>query len=119
MVPFDHGAYVSWRLFPAVKVSIDSRYEVAYPPDLLEENLAVYLSPATTRSELKRYPTDAILVPTWTPLAQQLRDADSDLRDDWQSVYRDDAFELYVSVDRAAALPLTDRCHETIDGEFP
>src|SRR5262249_5369267 len=31
MVPFRIGAYVSWKLYPAVKVSVDSRYEVAYP----------------------------------------------------------------------------------------
>ena len=27
IVPFNVGAYISWKLYPAVKVNIDSRYE--------------------------------------------------------------------------------------------
>jgi hypothetical protein len=30
-VPFMWGSYASWRLYPKIKVSIDGRYEAAYP----------------------------------------------------------------------------------------
>ena len=42
MVPFEYGAYVSWKLYPAVRVSIDSRYEVAYPDWWVDEILRFY-----------------------------------------------------------------------------
>ena len=40
MVPFVAGSYVSWKLYPEVKVSLDSRYEVAYPVPAVRENVS-------------------------------------------------------------------------------
>jgi hypothetical protein len=37
-VPFHHGSYVSWRLYPKVKVSMDGRYEAAYPESSFKMN---------------------------------------------------------------------------------
>ena len=37
-VPYDWGSYVMWKLGPAVQISSDSRYEVAYPAWRLEED---------------------------------------------------------------------------------
>src|SRR5262249_43423399 len=39
LVPFETGAYVSWKTDGHAKVSIDSRFEAAYAPKLLEEHL--------------------------------------------------------------------------------
>jgi hypothetical protein len=37
-VPFAQGSYVSWRLHPKVKVSMDGRYEAAYPESTFRMN---------------------------------------------------------------------------------
>ena len=37
-VPVDQGSYVSWRLYPKVKVSMDGRYEAAYPESTFRMN---------------------------------------------------------------------------------
>ena len=42
MNPFGVGAYVSWQLHPDVKVGMDSRYEVAFAPELAEETMWIY-----------------------------------------------------------------------------
>ena len=37
-VPFEWGSYASWRLYPNIKVSMDGRYEAAYPESTYEMN---------------------------------------------------------------------------------
>jgi hypothetical protein len=37
-LPFMWGSYASWRLYPKIKVSIDGRYEAAYPESTYEIN---------------------------------------------------------------------------------
>lgn len=40
--PFGWGSYVSWRLYPNVKVSMDGRYEAAYPESTFALNNDFY-----------------------------------------------------------------------------
>jgi hypothetical protein len=40
--PFAWGSYVSWRLYPNIKVSMDGRYETAYPESTFDLNNAFY-----------------------------------------------------------------------------
>ncbi len=40
--PFAWGSYVSWRLYPKVKISMDGRYETTYPESTFELNNAFY-----------------------------------------------------------------------------
>jgi hypothetical protein len=37
-VPFEWGSYASWRLYPRIRVSMDGRYEAAYPESSYEMN---------------------------------------------------------------------------------
>lgn len=90
MVPFVPGAYVSWKLHPRVKVSLDSRYEVAYQSGVLEENVAFYQAQPGWQSTLAKYPTDLVLVPRDAPLTDALPTIEG-----WNRIYVDDAFELY------------------------
>jgi hypothetical protein len=90
MTPFQAGAYVSWRLFPAVKVSIDSRYDIAYPRSVTEENFRFYRAEAGWQHTLIKYPTDVVLVPRATPLANKMPETA------WTRVYVDRFFELYA-----------------------
>ncbi len=54
MTPFTTGAFVSWKLFPNIKVSIDGRFEVAYPPGALAENHAFYQAESGWRDTLDK-----------------------------------------------------------------
>ncbi len=112
MTPFSAGAYVTWKLGPEVKVSIDSRYEAAYPPGALAENIAFYGAADGWQQTLDRYPTDAVLVQEDAPLAGAMPEAER-----WARVYRDDVYEIYARPE--LALPSVDRRGETFVGTFP
>jgi hypothetical protein len=101
MTPFVVGGFVSWKCYPRVKVSIDGRYEVAYPPALLGELNDCYAGRDGWRLTLKRYPTDIVLVPTPSPLAKLLKD-----QTNWTCVYEDDAYALWERP--GLTLPLED-----------
>jgi len=112
LTPFTEGAYVSWHLYPAVKVSLDSRYEVAYQRGLLEEMVAFYQGGEGWGQPLARYPTDAVLVRRTEPVVGLLPGLAG-----WVRVYQDDAFE--VSARKELHLPVVDRTGETLFGSFP
>jgi hypothetical protein len=123
MVPFDVGAFVSWRLCPEVKVSLDSRYEAAYPPGAVEESVEFYAGQPGWQVVLGRYDTDAVLVPCWSPL-REMPAAPPGAKEpgwpaDWHLVYRDDGYCLYARSKVAARLPPTDRTGEPIPASFP
>jgi hypothetical protein len=119
-VHFNHGAFVSWKLWPRVKVSMDSRYEVAYPPGAFEDNLALYAGQGDSPQILARYSADAVLVPEWSPLNELLPEhCSAGDGECWRRVYRDDAFSLYIRTPLSTSLPYTDRTGERIMGCLP
>jgi hypothetical protein len=113
LVPFGVGAYVSWKLAPAVKVSLDSRYESAYPPALLEEHIAFFQAREGWEAMLARYPTDLVLAQTTMPVTARLSTQSS-----WTIVYRDDAYVVFARPG-FASLPFRDRRGERLAGTFP
>lgn len=124
MTPFGVGAYVMWHLYPAVKVGLDSRYEVAYPPEQAEEAMRIYAGttdhPEAWREFMDRFPTDLILVRPVMPLYQRLLEhAEASSDPAWVEVYRDDAYVLFGRPDVARSLQRVDRRGEAIAGEFP
>jgi len=102
MTPFTTGAFVSWHLYPNVKVSIDGRYEVAYAPGVFEDNVAFYDHKNDPRQILDKYPTDAVLVHRTCAVAKVLSNLDG-----WKRAYRDDVFEIYARA--SLNLPVLDR----------
>jgi hypothetical protein len=110
--PFVVGAYVSWKLHPRVKVSLDSRYEVAYPPDALERNLQFYDGSADWRAILERDPTDLVLVPRTAPVAGELATQAT-----WTRVYEDDAYVLFAK--DHVGLPVENRRGTGLIGRLP
>lgn len=111
LVPFRLGAYVSWKLFPAVKVSLDSRYEETYPDGVVEDIFRFYGAGPGWQSVLEAYPTDVVLVPRDSPVAGQIAGTG------WLEVYWDREFELYARPGRS--LPQEDRSSSTFAGSFP
>lgn len=93
--PFVPGGYCLFRLHPQVKVSLDGRYEVAYAPGLLEENVDFYAARAGWRATLEKYPTDAVLVPTTAAVYAKLRDESG-----WRETYVDEMYAVFVRCER-------------------
>lgn len=111
MVPFTQGAYVSWKLFPAVKVSVDSRYEVAYSDQLVDRIFRFYAAEPGWQETLKAYPTELVLVPTITPLERAIPQSG------WPKVYEDREFEIYARP--GLTLPFCNRTSQSFSGVFP
>ena len=111
MVPFRQGAYVSWKLFPAVKVSIDSRYEVAYSEDWIDRTFRFYAAGPSWQETLIAYPTDLVLIPKTSPVAGVIEQSG------WQIVYLDREFEIFSRP--GIVLPLSNQSAETFTGAFP
>lgn len=112
MVPFRVGAFVTWKLYPDVKVSIDGRYEVAYPPGALAETKSFYAGESGWQRTLSRYPTDAALLPTDSPVSAAMPQVEG-----WTRVYVDDVYEIYTRP--GLALRQVDRRGKTFAGTFP
>lgn len=119
MTPFEVGAFVSWHLYPHVKVGMDSRYEVAYPPALSEEVMDVYAGRRDWRNLVERFPTDGILAPTGGALAANLRNARGQSKPRWEVVYRDDGYSVFLRRSMAKRQPYLNRSGQPIWGAFP
>lgn len=100
LTPFHAGAYVSWRMAPQVKVSLDGRYEVAYEPEVFEEHWRFFEGAADWAALLDKYPHDAILVNQSAkvrPMLEQFRDpgcARLPSRQPWRFVYEDQSYVI-------------------------
>lgn len=61
--PFGWGSYCAWRLHPRVKISMDGRYEAAFPESTFELNNDFYDRRGTNWDRLLRdYPVDFVLL---------------------------------------------------------
>lgn len=112
MVPYDWGAYVMWRLGPAVKISMDSRYEVAYPPWRLDEDDQFYFARPGWQEILEKYPTDLVLVPGDFPIVKQLG-----VHPGWRRIYEDPQFVMFAK--QGLDLPSMKLNQPAPNGRFP
>lgn len=119
MVHYNVGAYVSWNLFPQVKVSMDSRFEVAYSVDQVAENMNFFAAKEGWQNTLSRYQTDALLVQNWNPIEQALSQDETQSSVQFRKVYVDDGYSIYMRSDLAEKYPYADRRGETLIGTFP
>lgn len=105
LTPFHAGAYVSWRLAPQVKVSLDGRYEVAYAPQVFEEHWEFFEAGPAWARLLDKYPHDAVLVPQSAkvrPLLEVFRGCEAaetqqkklPTQQAWRFVYEDAAYVI-------------------------
>lgn len=111
MVDFDCGAYVSWKLHPDVCVSMDSRYEAAYPEWLVGENFQFYTAKEDWQRILTAYPTDLVLVDKRLPLAKVMPQSG------WKKIYTDKGFEIYARP--CLTMPVVDWTGRSFKGVFP
>ena len=111
MVPFRQGAYVSWKLYPAVKVSLDSRYEVAYPDAVVKQIFDFYDGREGWLATLTDFPTDAVLIPKEDRVSTLMQETD------WHRVYTDQQFEIYARP--GSRLQVADWESSSFQGVFP
>jgi len=111
LVPFRLGAYVSWKLYPAVKVSLDGRYEEVYSDHLMREIFNFYEAGPGWRTTLDAYPTDAVLAPRDSPVCDKMSETL------WVPAYQDKDFVLYVKPGRS--LKVQDDRTRSFAGVFP
>ncbi len=112
LTPFTLGAYLSWELCPNVLVSMDGRYEAAYPPGALEEHIQLYTAQPGWETVLAKYPTDLVLVSVGGPLHEAIQH-----RSGFTRVYQDDAYSLFAR--DGLDLPLQDNREVKLLGTFP
>lgn len=126
LTPFHAGSYVSWEMYPQVKVSLDGRYEVAYQDHVMGEHKRFSLAQEDWWELLEKYPSDAALIDTqWEVYAEIKRSLEADENDPatwptriaWRIVYEDDS---YLLIARAQSLlPRVDRTGEQLpDGAW-
>ncbi len=111
MTPFRLGAYVSWKLFPAVRVSLDSRYEEAYPDQVMGDIFSFYQARPGWREVLEEYATNVVLMPKESPAYGKMGETG------WRLVYQDREFALYTEL--GGSLPVEDKTSMSFAGEFP
>jgi len=94
LTPFVAGGYVSWRSYPAIRVSLDGRYEVAYRDDVLPKHDQFFLAKEGWSNLLEEYPVDMILVQNSAPVLERLRGKSNERV--WTPIYSDSAFTLFA-----------------------
>ncbi len=112
MVPYDWGSYVMWKRSPAVKISFDSRYEVAYPTWRMDEDDRFYDASEGWEKVLTKYPTDLVLVRSDLKVVKPL-----DNHAGWRRVYTDPQFILFAR--DGIDLPAFESNQPAPDGQFP
>lgn len=122
MVPFSAGSFISWKLYPDVKVSCDGRYEAAYPPEMVKEHFKFYEADTGWQEMLTRYATDAVLIPAESRVnaaMESLVEDDKEFSSNWRRIYADDGYCLYVGSSVTQPLPTIDRTGTPLPVEFP
>ena len=90
-VHFDWGDYAIWHLTPEIKVSIDTRREMAYPENIYHTNLRFMTGIGNWDDLLDKYPTDLVLLKKDTANDNLMQ-----MRVDWELIFEDSVSVLYV-----------------------
>lgn len=102
--PLWWGSYITWELYPHVRVSMDGRNISLFPDEMVVENLKFY-SHDVGEADLDapfKHDTDFLLVPTDSPVLARVV---TDRR--WRRIYADSDAELFVRADAAAGARAT------------
>ncbi len=121
IVPFDWGSYALWHLFPQCRVSIDGRYDTAYPSEVLQDHWQFTGGGTQWRNLIEKYPSEIALL---------MRRHGTHLRlfedPEWQYIYSDPVALIFirkVSSQKAVLEKLRDnrldRSRPAIDPYFP
>jgi hypothetical protein len=96
--PLWWGSFLTWKLYPDVRVAMDGRNVTLFPSAMVRENVTYVLPEAADPDVPLNYPTDYLLLPVEAVVVDHLR---HDRR--WQVLYEDQEAILLVRVDDANA----------------
>jgi hypothetical protein len=83
-VPFNWGEYAIWRLWPTCRVSLDGRYETAYPDTTVQIVDDFFAVRGNWRALIDQYPTRLVLAPAGSTINERLA-----AEADWRREYTD------------------------------
>ena len=92
------GQYVIWHTAPESKVFIDSRYDLAYPPAVVADYMALDRGEPGGVHTLASYPNDFVLMKNGSSAARLMNSQPG-----WTLIYSDQVAALYARIDSAAA----------------
>jgi len=92
------GGFVIWHGAPAMKIFIDSRYDLAYPPAVVWDWLKFANNLDGASQTLTAYPHDFVLLEKDSPAIKLM-----DSQRDWRLIYSDDTARLYARANSPAA----------------
>jgi hypothetical protein len=95
---FGWGFYLIWHVTPASKVFIDGRYDLAYPPAVINDFVTFIRDRPGALTMLAKYPSDFVLIKPDDPPVKAMKRAR-----DWTMIYRDSDCILYARKGSAAA----------------
>ena len=95
-VPFNWGEYAIWHLYPECRVSMDGRYETAYPQQTVEMVENFFLAAPDWQRLLDDYATNLVLAPPGAPVNRELAKLS-----DWKILFSDHAAVLWGRVNPA------------------
>ena len=98
LAQYGWGQYVIWHGAPGMKVFIDSRYDLAYPPTVVWDWLELANNMAGGSHTLAAYPHDFVLIERGSPGVKLM-----DSQRDWRLIYSDDTARLYARANSPAA----------------
>jgi len=92
------GGFVIWHGAPGMKIFIDSRYDLAYPPAVVWDWLKFANNLEGASQTLAAYPHDFVLLEKDSPAVKVM-----DSQRDWRLIYSDDTARLYARANSPAA----------------
>jgi hypothetical protein len=96
--PLEWGSFLTWELYPGVRVAMDGRNVSLFPSAQVRENLTYYLLEGEDPDVPLRYATDYLLVPLGAPVLKAVRG-----KPHWQELYADEEAVLFVRADKRHA----------------
>jgi hypothetical protein len=95
LLPFKWGGYVTWKLYPDVKVSVDGRYIEIYSEKVFKENNDFYYKRGDWKKILRENKVDVLLVDKlYSPVYPAIMSDDS-----WKLVYEDNLSAVFLPSD--------------------
>ena len=106
---FETGAWISWKLSPEIKVSMDSRYEAAFPHHVFDDTMDFYKARDNWQDAFQRLAGDGVLIPRNFPICKIWEKTPLE---GWKLAYEDDSSLFFVRKD--AHLPYVNHRHQPL-----
>ena len=88
---FNWGKYLTYELYPDIKICIDGRLDTAYPEEFLTEYFDFYLGENTSSDFLRKYDHNLIMLEPESPQVEKILS-----NKNWNVALRTDEAILFV-----------------------